>query len=256
MKRCSNLALVILICLASVPVAGQGFRGQIAYTIMEKDTILPFCTYTFNEHFIKKTDTAYSSLFVTAGFTEIIWDLREKKQYLINHGTKVVYYRNYQGDKPQKNFTLSATINRSGYECATYEITDTIPVSLNDRPDTFFSASSYTVALAWKLSSPPQSEARYDPLRLSSGYIPLYISSRGRQASAPENNYHTVVEAVSIGPKDIGDTFFRLPEGYEWKPYNEQEIRDLLSKAAGKKIDFMEMARKIMRQRGMFPILE
>lgn len=256
MKKYNNLILALLVCLVCQPTAAQAFRGQIVYTLREKDSTHPFCTYSFNDYFVKKTDTASGSLFVTAGFTEIIWDIREKMQYLINHGTGVIYFSKYQDEGNHKNLPLSESKIISGRECLRYEVTDSVPLTMNDLPDTFVSSSTYFVAKQWKLSSPPRSEPRYDPINLSSGYIPLYISSKGGRLSSTENNYHTIIEATSIQYRDIGEEFFQLPAGYQKKAYSEKEIRDLLSKAAGRKIDFMEMAKKIIRQRGLFPITD
>ena len=139
MKKYNNLILALLVCLVCQPTAAQAFRGQIVYTLREKDSTHPFCTYSFNDYFVKKTDTASGSLFVTAGFTEIIWDIREKMQYLINHGTGVIYFSKYQDEGNHKNLPLSESKIISGRECLRYEVTDSVPLTMNDLPDTLLS---------------------------------------------------------------------------------------------------------------------
>ena len=247
--------IVIAACCGFNVTTAQPFNGKIEYTISENYVNRAFCTYFFNGNYIKKIDTS-GSLFVAAGFSETIWDLKNRKQYLINHGNKTIYFSDYVPDSAYDINSFSQTPKIDDNECLKYEKSERKSVVLKDKEDTIVHNSTFFVAKELLLSSRIKSEGKYDPLNLSSGYIPLRIKNWGGLISSENDSYNTLVEAVKIKEKNIGDDFFNLPEGYQTKVFVEIEIRDMVRKAAEKRIDFMEMAKKVMREKGMFSIFD
>jgi hypothetical protein len=230
----------------------QSFHGKIEYNLHEGYGSKSFCTYFFNENYIKKVDTSSENLFVKAGFSEVVWNIKEGKQYIVNHGTQTVYSIHYKTGTslPVKHEKVEDIILET--PCHVYERSEINPLEFKDKPDTMISKGIYYIPESGFSVIPAGGISKFDPLNLLSGLIPLRIKNSGGLTSSPENGYSNKIEAVSILTRKIPDDFFQLPLNYKMKDYSEKEVKWLVGEAAKKQIDFMEMAKKEIRKKYVY----
>lgn len=237
-----------LLALAQGKAAATSFSGAVHYTIISQSDLSAITCY-YNPHFLKQVDTS-ANYHSKAGFTEVLWNLAERQQYIINHAQKVVYTHSYElvsSLSPDSLRPMNQTIH--GLSVSQYRKEEQRPVEFLGRPDTTISANVYLLSNQMQLAVPiGKGGQKFGTIGAIKDFIPLEIENTSFMTSAKDKRFTTSIKATRIKSYAIPDLFFKLPTGYTLKPYDEEEVKHYVGQAIRQEIDFLQLAKEAMQK--------
>lgn len=205
--------------------------------------------YFFNNRYIKRIDSA-SNANTRAGFFEHIWDLKEKKLYIINRSYAKIYVQDFEIlNSPSLNPHSYLLRNTNKNE---WERGDSTFFWYADRPDTLIHISKINqgdTLICIPMVSQSNLFSRY--VGQDIGFIPQKITDTYKRQNQIQGD-SCITAIVGIRYKKISNKFFALPKGYEIKPYIQSEIREIINKIMQSNVDFYQKVLEMLRERGYF----